>query len=208
MSLTRFPGSRGLGQEKHQTGHRTACCVCFETSCPCNLHALCRLPATDPLSLPCATRLHFPDAVDVAWHYIGCALISIFFSLVHMVAGHRIRVCHLLTLCVHRNKDSGVEGFPLRAWSIEIYLLNEHGEQVPANVFDKVTYSLHPSFGDRYKQSLSLSFPSPSNCLPPFVAFSLYLLDCVHRLVSVLPTGLYFPDLTLRSSGTRIGQGT
>ncbi|KAK1146109.1 transcription factor TFIIF complex subunit Tfg3 [Aspergillus melleus] len=51
------------------------------------------------------------------------------------------------------NKDSGVEGFPLRAWSIEIYLLNEHGEQVPANVFDKVVYSLHPSFGDRYKQT-------------------------------------------------------
>ncbi|KAL4741941.1 putative Ran-specific GTPase-activating protein 1 [Aspergillus similis] len=50
------------------------------------------------------------------------------------------------------NKDSGVEGFPLRSWSIEVYLLNEHGEQVPANVFDKVTYSLHPSFGNRATQ--------------------------------------------------------
>ncbi|EAL91394.1 putative transcription initiation factor subunit (TAF30) [Aspergillus fumigatus Af293] len=54
-----------------------------------------------------------------------------------------------LALAYSRNKDSGVEGFPLRSWSIEIYLVNEHGEQVPANVFDKVTYTLHPSFGDR-----------------------------------------------------------
>ncbi|KAL4890236.1 yeats family-domain-containing protein [Aspergillus ambiguus] len=51
------------------------------------------------------------------------------------------------------NKDSGVEGFPLRSWSIEIYLLNEHGDQVSANVFDKVTYTLHPSFGDRAIQT-------------------------------------------------------
>ncbi|KAL4904852.1 hypothetical protein BDW74DRAFT_153626 [Aspergillus multicolor] len=50
------------------------------------------------------------------------------------------------------NKDSGVEGFPLRSWSIEVYLINEHGEQVPANIFDKVTYSLHPSFGNRAVQ--------------------------------------------------------
>ncbi|OJJ50960.1 hypothetical protein ASPZODRAFT_138085 [Penicilliopsis zonata CBS 506.65] len=51
------------------------------------------------------------------------------------------------------NKDSGVEGFPLRSWSIEIYVLNEHGEQVPATVFSKVTYSLHPSFGDKAIQT-------------------------------------------------------
>jgi transcription initiation factor IIF auxiliary subunit len=58
-----------------------------------------------------------------------------------------------LALACSRNKDSGVEGFPLRSWSIEIYLVNEHGEQVPANVFDKVTYTLHPSFGDRAVQT-------------------------------------------------------
>jgi hypothetical protein len=64
-----------------------------------------------------------------------------------------------LALAYSRNKDSGVEGFPLRSWSIEVYLLNEHGEQVPANVFDKVTYTLHPSFGDRAVQSTSLPLP-------------------------------------------------
>jgi hypothetical protein len=52
-----------------------------------------------------------------------------------------------------QGKDSGVEGFPLRQWSIEIYLLNEHGEQIPATLFDKVTYTLHPSFGSRAVQS-------------------------------------------------------
>ncbi len=40
----------------------------------------------------------------------------------------------------------------MRAWSIEIYLLNENGEEVPATVFDKVTYKLHPSFEKRATQ--------------------------------------------------------
>ena len=34
----------------------------------------------------------------------------------------------------------------MRQWSIEIWLLNESGEEVEANVFEKVTYMLHPSF--------------------------------------------------------------
>jgi len=55
---------------------------------------------------------------------------------------------------VIQGKDSGVEGFPLRAWSIEVHMVNEHGEQVPANVFDKVIYRLHPSFGERATQTL------------------------------------------------------
>ncbi|CRG90679.1 Transcription initiation factor TFIID subunit 14 [Talaromyces islandicus] len=55
---------------------------------------------------------------------------------------------------VIQGKDSGVEGFPLRSWSIEIYLLNENGEQVSANLFDKVVYRLHPSFGERVNQTV------------------------------------------------------
>ncbi|EGC44529.1 transcription initiation factor TFIID subunit 14 [Histoplasma capsulatum var. duboisii H88] len=42
---------------------------------------------------------------------------------------------------------------PLRKWSIEVYLVNEHGEDVPATMFDKVTYTLHPSFGSRAIQT-------------------------------------------------------
>ncbi|MCJ1463529.1 hypothetical protein MMC07_002137 [Pseudocyphellaria aurata] len=50
------------------------------------------------------------------------------------------------------DKPSGVEGFPLRQWNIEIVLLNDHGEEVPATVFEKVTYKLHPSFDKRATQ--------------------------------------------------------
>jgi len=54
---------------------------------------------------------------------------------------------------VMQGKDSGVEGYPLRSWSIEIHLQNELGDQIPATLFDKVTYTLHPSFGERAVQT-------------------------------------------------------
>ncbi|KAL2357441.1 transcription initiation factor-like protein subunit [Cryomyces antarcticus] len=50
------------------------------------------------------------------------------------------------------DKDSGTEGFPMRAWNIEIFLLNEAGEEVQANCFEKATYKLHPSFEKRATQ--------------------------------------------------------
>ncbi|CCH46377.1 Transcription initiation factor TFIID subunit 14 [Wickerhamomyces ciferrii] len=34
----------------------------------------------------------------------------------------------------------------MRSWSIEIFLLDESGKQIPATIFDKVTYHLHPTF--------------------------------------------------------------
>lgn len=52
--------------------------------------------------------------------------------------------------------DSGVEGFPLRHWSMKIVLLHADTKQeIEADVFDSVTYSLHESFGPRAKQSMS-----------------------------------------------------
>ncbi|KAJ5101800.1 hypothetical protein NUU61_004022 [Penicillium alfredii] len=51
------------------------------------------------------------------------------------------------------DKPSEVEGFPQRSWSIEVWLVNDRGEMVPANLFDKVTYHLHPSFGARATQT-------------------------------------------------------
>jgi transcription initiation factor IIF auxiliary subunit len=45
-----------------------------------------------------------------------------------------------------------MEGFPMRTWSIEIYLINDQGQEVVANCFDKAVYNLHPSF-ERPKQS-------------------------------------------------------
>jgi transcription initiation factor IIF auxiliary subunit len=39
-----------------------------------------------------------------------------------------------------------MEGYPMRQWSIEIWLLDEQGNEVMPNVFEKATYNLHPSF--------------------------------------------------------------
>lgn len=41
-----------------------------------------------------------------------------------------------------------VENYPMRQWSIEISMLNEQGNEVPANILDKVTYTLHPTFAN------------------------------------------------------------
>ncbi|KAF2817214.1 transcription initiation factor-like protein subunit [Mytilinidion resinicola] len=49
-------------------------------------------------------------------------------------------------------EDSGVEGFPMRSWSIEVWLLDDQGHEVPATVFEKATYNLHPTF-ERPKQT-------------------------------------------------------
>ncbi|RAH39625.1 transcription factor TFIIF complex subunit [Aspergillus brunneoviolaceus CBS 621.78] len=56
------------------------------------------------------------------------------------------------------NKDFSVETFSLQSWSIDFYLVNNYSELVPANVFDQVTYTLHPSFGPRAVQTLK-NFP-------------------------------------------------
>lgn len=41
-----------------------------------------------------------------------------------------------------------VEGYPMKLWSIEIFILDEAGKEVDANIFSKVTYNLHPSFAN------------------------------------------------------------
>lgn len=39
----------------------------------------------------------------------------------------------------------------MRQWSIEIWLLDDQGNEVMPTVFEKATYNLHPSF-DKNKQ--------------------------------------------------------
>lgn len=46
----------------------------------------------------------------------------------------------------YSDKDSGMEGFPMKSWSIEVYLIDDEGNLKPAKCFTKVTYNLHPSF--------------------------------------------------------------
>jgi transcription initiation factor IIF auxiliary subunit len=36
----------------------------------------------------------------------------------------------------------------MKLWSIEIFLLDEAGNQIEANIFSKATYNLHASFAN------------------------------------------------------------
>ncbi|KAK5122076.1 hypothetical protein LTR85_004322 [Meristemomyces frigidus] len=47
-----------------------------------------------------------------------------------------------------------VQGFPMRSWSISIYLVGPDGDDMPATCFEKATYLLHESFGKRAKQTI------------------------------------------------------
>ncbi|KAI9158955.1 Transcription initiation factor TFIID subunit 14 [Paramyrothecium foliicola] len=44
------------------------------------------------------------------------------------------------------NKPSPVEEFPMREWSLRLHILDEDGNERPADVFTKVVYHLHPTF--------------------------------------------------------------
>jgi transcription initiation factor TFIID/TFIIF subunit len=44
------------------------------------------------------------------------------------------------------DKPSPVEEFPMREWSIRVFILDEAGNEQPADVFTKVVYNLHPTF--------------------------------------------------------------
>ncbi|KAI0481032.1 transcription initiation factor IIF-like protein [Xylariaceae sp. FL0804] len=43
-------------------------------------------------------------------------------------------------------KESPVPEFPMKEWSVRIYMLDQDGNQRPANAFIKAIYNLHPSF--------------------------------------------------------------
>jgi hypothetical protein len=49
-------------------------------------------------------------------------------------------------------EPSPMEGFPMRSWSIEIFLLDDKGNDIQASCFEKAVYNLHPSF-EKNKQS-------------------------------------------------------
>jgi len=41
-----------------------------------------------------------------------------------------------------------IEGFPMKLWNIEIFLLDEAGNVTDTSVFSKAVYNLHPSFAN------------------------------------------------------------
>lgn len=43
----------------------------------------------------------------------------------------------------------------MRSWKISLVLINENdGSEMPATIFEKATYKLHPTFGDRETQGM------------------------------------------------------
>ncbi|KAK2629268.1 hypothetical protein QTJ16_000088 [Diplocarpon rosae] len=58
------------------------------------------------------------------------------------------RAVKLVTEQRNIDKPSDVEGFPMKRWNIEIFILDEAGNERPANCFTKVVYNLHPSFAN------------------------------------------------------------
>ncbi|KAK1751877.1 yeats family-domain-containing protein [Echria macrotheca] len=44
------------------------------------------------------------------------------------------------------DKPAAMEGFPMKEWTIEIYILDQDGKECPARCFTKAQYNLHPSF--------------------------------------------------------------
>jgi len=56
------------------------------------------------------------------------------------------RTVKLITEQRNIDKPAVMEGFPMKSWNIEIYLLDEAGNEKPATCFTKAVYNLHPSF--------------------------------------------------------------
>ncbi|XWW98059.1 hypothetical protein V2A60_006055 [Cordyceps javanica] len=56
------------------------------------------------------------------------------------------------------DKPSPVAEFPMREWSIRLFLLDEDGNERPGDVFTKIVYNLHPTFEN----------PTQSFTKPPF----------------------------------------
>jgi hypothetical protein len=52
-------------------------------------------------------------------------------------------------------EPSPMEGFPMRSWSIEIFLVDDKGNDIQASCFEKAVYNLHPSF-EKNKQSMCM----------------------------------------------------
>ncbi|KAK3951679.1 hypothetical protein QBC32DRAFT_370904 [Pseudoneurospora amorphoporcata] len=46
------------------------------------------------------------------------------------------------------NKPAAQEGYPMKEWTVELYILDQDGKERPARCFTKVTYNLHPSFAN------------------------------------------------------------
>lgn len=63
----------------------------------------------------------------------------------------------------HSDKPAEAEGFPMRSWSVEIYLVHATtNEDMQASLFSKAVYNLHPSFNEPI-QSMSPGLESQAD---------------------------------------------
>ncbi|KAK4154196.1 RanBP1 domain-containing protein [Chaetomidium leptoderma] len=46
------------------------------------------------------------------------------------------------------DKPAVNEGFPMKQWTVEVYILDQDGKEKPARCFTKAVYHLHPSFAN------------------------------------------------------------
>ncbi|ODV95935.1 hypothetical protein PACTADRAFT_49365 [Pachysolen tannophilus NRRL Y-2460] len=70
------------------------------------------------------------------------------------------------------------EGFPMRTWSIQISMLDQQGKEIPANILDKVTYHLHPTFTNPVRHFKKPPFKIEEQGWGEFdMQISLHLLD-------------------------------
>lgn len=77
------------------------------------------------------------------------------------------------------------EGFPMRRWLIEIVMLDQNGKEVPANIFDKVTYHLHPTFENPVRSFKEPPFKISEQGWGEFdMTILLHLIGKVERKVS------------------------
>ncbi|CEP64080.1 Sas5p LALA0_S10e01816g [Lachancea lanzarotensis] len=44
------------------------------------------------------------------------------------------------------NQQSTSAELPTRVWEVNLWILGPHGQELPANIFEKCTYRLHPTF--------------------------------------------------------------
>ena len=71
-----------------------------------------------------------------------------------------------------------VENFPMREWSIEIVQLDKDGNEIPASLFEKVTYHLHPTFNNPNRTFTELPFKITEQGWGGFpLNISLFLID-------------------------------
>lgn len=71
------------------------------------------------------------------------------------------RTIKLVTEQRNIDKPSEMEGFPMKSWNIEIYVVDEQGNDQPATCFQKVTYNLHPSFKNPVQSTYLYPIPLP-----------------------------------------------